>query len=653
MEHNSCPKTNYLKFTLALFYLIIFPVSLFCQESIEEKLLEEQAEGSEQSELLEIILNLKEHPVNLNTAHLEQLEKIPGLPPGLRQEIIHYRQQYGAFKSKAELLMVPGMDPDMFAYLQPLITISPSGTFYVKRNKLNWRTRVSNRYDQAQGSENGNYENSPEKIYNRMQFELGDKIQGGLLLEKDSGESRWDDLSLYYLAMDITKNLHLLVGNYQLEVGQGLVLWGPYGFSKSVDSVYPIKKRGQGIKGYSAVDENAAFWGSTASLKTGPFQFITFVSHNQLDATPVTDNEVSGLDKTGFHGDETAKSKKDVISESAFGGRIQFTTPKGLCLGATYYHSSFDKLIYDPDLIRNRFKFHGQENSVLGIDWDWSVNNFFLFGEVAQSKSGGRAFITGAQIDYGAVQCAFLFRNYQKDFHNLHGFGFGETNGTTQNERGYYTGLNFKLTATTTLHTFYDIFYHPWPTYFNPLPTEGQEFLSQIEQKFGRQLQLTFRFRSKQGQETNKFLDQFQREKKEIVDRHKTQWRLQLDYRVSTQVHLRSRVEYVRFQKNRYSVSENILNEDGMMLYQEIRLQPKKQLRILGRVSFFETDSFDSGIFQYESDLPGVVTNQALLGRGNRWYLLLKYQPVKFLQFSVKYSETFRNDRKVPVNNPY
>ncbi|MFQ5770097.1 MAG: hypothetical protein ACE5HX_06150 [bacterium] len=166
-------------------------------------------------------------------------------------------------------------------------------------------------------------------------------------------------------------------------------------------------------------------------------------------------------------------------------------------------------------------------------------------------------------------------------------------------------------------------------------------------------MQLTFRFRSKQGQETNKFLDQFQREKKEIVDRHKTQWRLQLDYRVSTQVHLRSRVEYVRFQKNRYSVSENILNEDGMMLYQEIRLQPKKQLRILGRVSFFETDSFDSGIFQYESDLPGVVTNQALLGRGNRWYLLLKYQPVKFLQFSMKYSETFRNDRKVPVNNPY
>ena len=40
----------------------------------------------------------------------------------------------------------------------------------------------------------------------------------------------------------------------------------------------------------------------------------------------------------------------------------------------------------------------------------------------------------------------------------------------------------------------------------------------------------------------------------------------------------------------------------------------------------------------------GVLTNRALFGRGNQWYLLAKYQPMKKLAAYLKYSETYRDD---------
>ena len=52
-------------------------------------------------------------------------------------------------------------------------------------------------------------------------------------MEKDSGESRFDDLRLFYLSAAPRKNVQLLLGHFQLEVGQGLVLLGPYGLAKS------------------------------------------------------------------------------------------------------------------------------------------------------------------------------------------------------------------------------------------------------------------------------------------------------------------------------------------------------------------------------------------------------------------------------------
>ncbi|MCH6559801.1 helix-hairpin-helix domain-containing protein [candidate division KSB1 bacterium] len=615
----------------------------FAQDSVEEKILEEQAESSEQSELVELILWLRENPVNLNTAELQTLEAIPGLTVKQSLEILKYRHKQGSFTAVDELLNVPEMDQETFENVRELVSVAASIP-KTKASHMNFRSRVSSRLERPIGFENGAYESSAQKVYNRLRFELLGTIKGGLLLEKDSGESRFDDLRLFYLSAAPRKNIQIWLGHFQLEVGQGLVLWGPYGLAKSSAAIFPTRKKARGVRGYSSVDENSAFFGGAASLKAGRFEIIVFASQNKLDATPVSDNAVSTFSTTGFHRNQTEKNKKGFVTESAVGGRIKYNSPAGLSIGATFYQSSFDKTVQNPDFARNRFSFRGKNNTVAGFDWKWRLTNVEIFGEAAQSKNGGRALLAGSIFDFSPIKLAILYRNYQKDFQNFHAFGFGESNGKTQNEKGYYLGLNYQLASHTRISAYFDIFSNPWRTFFEPLPVEGREFSGQIEQKFGRQIHLTFRFREKEDQEAEDVFDAFGRSKKELVQKKRSQLRLQLDYKISKQLRLRSRVEFIKVRQNRFNPGKSKEPENGFLVYQDIRLRPNKKFQIQARLTFFESDSFDSRLFQYENDLPGVLTNRALFGRGNRWYILVKYQPLKKFAAYFKYSETYRDD---------
>ncbi len=50
-------------------------------------------------------------PVHINTASLDDLQRLPGVGPALAQKIIDYRKEHGPFKSMADLDDVPGIGP--------------------------------------------------------------------------------------------------------------------------------------------------------------------------------------------------------------------------------------------------------------------------------------------------------------------------------------------------------------------------------------------------------------------------------------------------------------------------------------------------------------------------------------------------------------
>ena len=62
--------------------------------------------------------------VNLNTASVAELEKLPGVGATTAARIIEYRQKKGPFKKIEELMNVQGIGEKSFLKLKPQLTVS-------------------------------------------------------------------------------------------------------------------------------------------------------------------------------------------------------------------------------------------------------------------------------------------------------------------------------------------------------------------------------------------------------------------------------------------------------------------------------------------------------------------------------------------------
>lgn len=62
-----------------------------------------------------------ENAVNINSASVEELEKLPNIGPGLARKIVGHREKYGKFRKPAHLILVPGISDGRFREVQNLI----------------------------------------------------------------------------------------------------------------------------------------------------------------------------------------------------------------------------------------------------------------------------------------------------------------------------------------------------------------------------------------------------------------------------------------------------------------------------------------------------------------------------------------------------
>jgi competence protein ComEA len=67
----------------------------------------------------------QDHPLNINTASVDQIDLLPGIGPVKAAAIVAYRTQNGPFTSVEELLKVPGITMSIFESLKDLVTVSP------------------------------------------------------------------------------------------------------------------------------------------------------------------------------------------------------------------------------------------------------------------------------------------------------------------------------------------------------------------------------------------------------------------------------------------------------------------------------------------------------------------------------------------------
>jgi hypothetical protein len=629
------------------------------QNRQEELLLENSLEDTEDSKLLDYLENLKRNPFDLNSITQQDLETIPFINSITAKNIIDYRNKNNSFKSKRELLNIEGVNEQLYDVIKVYIVVKNSNIDYVedesgkitkdsKRGSLQlvkdleirYRSRFQQDLQTREGYLNGQYPGSKAKVYNQINFTY-DKakylLEGNVTIEKDPGETSLTDFSSGYIELKNYKFIRdVVVGDYSLTFGQGLGMWSNLGFSKGSVSVDPVKKRGYGINSYSSVNESQFFRGAAADINYKYLDFILFYSNNFFDASiDTTLNEVSSFYFDGYHRTISEKNRQNSAREQLFGGRTVFNKDN-LRLGLTYWTSKFSKQV-GVDSTRQLYSFSGDKANMLSFDYDFIYRNTNLYGEFARSQSGAVAGLSAFQISFSKIaELVFLYRYYPEDFTPVHSFGFGEKNGNTQNETGFYSGISLLPIKGLEINAYFDQFKFPYRSYSDPTAISGNDFLTNVNWKVDKDLTLNLRYKNENKEDTKTIKDEFGRDVKKIDNRNQMNFRIAFDYDISDRLRVRSRYDYVLVKYDLFGG-----NNKGNMFYTDLRFVPVQGVTLSTRFIFFDTDDYDSRIYEYEDDIRGVMSNLGVYGKGRRWYAMIKYKPFRFMEISGKYAETY------------
>lgn len=625
---------------LTFLFLLISTIT-FAQEVEIENLLENQEEYSDISELVQTLSELEKNPIDINSASIDQLTILPWISTVQAIAMIRFREKNGKFRSIDDLFQVNTLSPSTIEAIEKYITFAPTVSF--SDFSFNFKSRINRKIEESIGLQNGKYHPSPFKYYNRFLMSYNNSVSFGGLLEKDSGEKNFDDLSLFFLKFENqSSGDRLILGNYRLEFGNGLLFWNPYGYSKSSAPLYAAKRRGQGLKEYTLVDENASLCGIAAKKCLKIYQFFIFYSRKKLDATLNLDGSVKNFYAAGYHRTDIEMEKRNNVEETLVGGRVQIQPIQTIKLGLTFYNSQYNRLISLTDIYRSRFAFNGRKNHVLGTDFNVTYHTLNFFGEAGISKNKGYGVLTGILLHAGQFDFVTSVRVYSKDFISLHGQCFSTQRNHPQNERGLYLGAHYNVLKNLKLSFYFDQYKFPWRTYFIPMPAKGHEMLFKISHKPAKGLWLYVQTKLRQKDQMLNSEDNWNREIKIVHPRNQLNVRFQLDYKPWSFFRLRQRMEQVRvnYHKNINTLITQGTKINGLLLYNDILFNINKKLSISARLSYFDTNNYDSRVYQFERDVPGMMTNYMLYGRGSRWYGYVQYKLKSFLRLSLKFSST-------------
>ena len=604
------------------------------QTAVEESLLED-AEDAE--ELLEQMENWRKRPIDLNRASLTILQELPVLSPLMAEALVQERNRGGAFHSLSDAWQRLGWDERTREILRPYLTVSRRAASH---RDLHLRERLITRFPKASGYSEGDYEGGPWKSMHRVTTRYSDNLRAGVFIEKDAGERQWNDHWVGYIETAMPDlGLQAVLGHYRVEVGQGLVFWGPYGLTKGADPIAPVKKRPKRCRGYASADENHFFTGAALTLHRGGLALVMFASRTRLDAGLRPDGSATSLTTTGLHRNDLEREKKDNLPETLYGGRIEASGDWGT-VGLTGRFSRYATALSPEDPERYAFAFEGRNNHVVGIDFDIRLDGANLSGEAAISRSGGWAVVVSAIARVKSVDLAMLIRRYAPDFHNPHSRSFGSS--AAQNDAGIYLGFRGKITPSTSLSLFCDIARKPWRTYAFPTPSNKSDVFGQLEHGLSGMTWL-LKVRWRQSDDIRPGSSDW-RPTEVLGVRNHRQIRWECRFHPTSRIDLKSRIETVQVARPRIvgEIQAPSSTENGLLMYQDVRVRPGSRWSLALRWITFDTPSYDSRIYEFESDLPGILTTRPLYGKGVRWYVLLKRNGV-FLDVSVKFGATRRD----------
>ncbi len=597
------------------------------------------------------------HPLNLNTAEESDLKESRLFNDVQIGQLIQHRTKFGKFLSTHELQSIPSFDLRSIKVLEPFVTVESGLQDYnlsipkmLANSKsemfFKWRRILEDQVGYDESRTNG-YVGDPNKMYFRYRLYHENRFRIGLLAEKDAGESffgennaqGFDFYSGHIHLKEYSKQIKdIIIGDYNVSLGQGLILHNGFGSSKSA-FVMDIKKGGRKLRSYNSVNEINFFRGVATTLAFGSHINTTaFASYRKLDANILLDTistesgleQFSSITTNGNHRTALELEKKGQLAQISAGFNVRFKK-RNFDVGVNALYTQFDK-----DLIRdgnpyNRYRFEGKELTNLSVDYAYRWQNLHWFGESARSDNGAMAHLSGLLIGMDKkMDFSILYRNFSERYQAINPNAFAETNGAV-NERGIYTGVILRPHLHWTVSSYFDIWQHQWLRFRQDAPSSGKEFLVNVnyykKRKFNFYLQYKFERKQENSPVAENNIDKLQ-----FFNLHRL--RLHFDHNLSKGIRLRNRIELARHE-------EIGKTSNGYLIFQDVIYKPiESKFSCTARYSLFDTFDSDSRIYAFENDLIYEFYIPQFSGRGRRYYLNLRFDPNSTWTFEFRIART-------------
>ncbi len=618
--------------------------------------LEDQAEQAPEdidwTQLSDIYEGLARRPIDLNRASIQELARIPGMTPQLIKNLRAHQARYGPLLSIYELQAVPGFTERVIQQIRPFVRVAPAtpndlGSGPPPPPSLD-RIRELARFTVIQRIQRNflyrgdgttwspetlrGAQGDPYRLYTRLWLQASPYLSMALIGEKDYYEPlRWDPGRRYYGYDFLSGHLSvgrlgrlekLIVGDYILQIGQGLVLARGLGFGKGGDPILTLKQPAFGLVPYTSVNEYQFWRGVAASYRIAPrVEAIAFYSHLRQDGTIIQDTTseeeavfVRTLLSSGLHRTPSELARRKNLQHTAQGAvltyRHRYTT-----FGGTFLRQRFEPALnLSGRAFYQAYNFVGMENRLWSAFWDVTLGNVNAFGEAAVSASGGKAITSALVASLSThLDAALQVRHFDPNFHSFYGYTFAERPFALQNEQGIYVGLRMRPAYAWEITAFYDLYRFPWYRYRAHGPTSGHENLVQVTYRPNRRFQVYARLRY----ETKSYdVSSDTAVLYRLTDHTRAYARAHLMYMPGNPWRYQARIEYSWYQRERFS--------RGYLLYQDVRWQPSFDWSVSIRWVVFRVESYDARIYTYEAMPPTTFYIPGYYGDGQRWYLQVR-----------------------------
>ncbi len=602
------------------------------QQYLDELSETEDFEGQSWEAYEDVLTEYAEHPININTATTEDLQRLPFLSAQQIEDIEAYIYRYGAMKSLGELAMIPRVSwyqRQLLAYFVYAGEVKkrqyPTLRQITQYGKHEAIATVKIPFYERRGDADGSYLGSRYKHWMRYQFKYGDYVKAGVLGSKDAGEpfftkgngQGYDFYSFYLQIRKCGKLKNLTLGRYRLHEGMGLILNNDFSFGK-LSAQSALGRNSNTIRVHSSRYAANYLQGGAATLSlTRHLDLTAFVSYRTIDAT-VQDGGIRTILTTGLHRTATEMAKKDIASTFLAGGNLSMHAG-GWHVGTTAFYNSYSlPLTPNTTQLYKRYAPAGSQFWNASIDYGYVSSRLVLQGETATGTCGALATVNALSYALSTrLSLLALQRFYPYRYYSPYANAFSEGS-DTQDESGIYVGANWLPGDRWNITLYSDFAYFAWPKYGTTGSTQSWDNLLNVTYRFSQKWTSGMRLRYKDKQNTQTMRGRLYATYTDDSWSSKTQWDM-------------TRVK-------------SATPSTGWMASQLVTFR-HRWLRANASLAYFHTGGYASRIYAYEPGMLYAMSFASYYGEGIRYALALHADIGKHLQLTGKIGTTDYFDR--------